>query len=59
MPDFSALLEGLDGSERQARLEFLQRLHDDGCTLEELQAATASGRLPLLPVERLLGEAAP
>jgi adenylate cyclase len=52
--DFGPLLEGLEGPERQARLEFLQRLHDDGCTLEELQAATASGRLPLLPVERLL-----
>ncbi len=52
--DFSPLLEGLEGTERQARLDFLQRLHADGCTLEELEAATASGRLPLLPVERLL-----
>jgi adenylate cyclase len=54
MPDFSALLEGLEGSERQARLEFLRRLHEDGCTLAELEAAAVSGRLPLLPVERLL-----
>ena len=53
-PDFSALLDGLEGSEREARRDFLRRLHEDGCTLEELQAATASGRLPLLPVERLL-----
>ncbi len=54
MSDFSALLEGLEGDERQARLEFLERLHADGATLEELEAATAAGRLPLLPVERLL-----
>jgi len=53
-PDFSALLEGLEGREREARLESLRRLHADGCTLEELEAAAAAGRLPLLPVERLL-----
>jgi adenylate cyclase len=52
--DFGPLLEGLEGSEREARLDFLRRLHEEGCTFEELQAATASGRLPLLPVERLL-----
>jgi adenylate cyclase len=52
--DFSPLLEGLEGSEREARLDLLRRLHEDGCTFEELRAATASGRLPLLPVERLL-----
>lgn len=52
--DFGPLLDGLEGREREARLEFLRRLHDDGCTLEELRAATANGRLPLLPVERLL-----
>ena len=54
MPDLSHLLRGLAGDERQARLDLLQRLHDDGATLEELEAATAAGRLPLLPVERLL-----
>jgi adenylate cyclase len=52
--DFDRLLEGLEGDERRARLDFLRRLHADGCTLEELEAATAAGRLPLLPVERLL-----
>ena len=52
--DFDPLLEGLEGSEREARLDLLRRLHEDGCTFEELRAATASGRLPLLPVERLL-----
>ena len=54
MPDFSALLEGSHGDQREARRELLERLYADGCTLEELEAATASGRLPLLPVERLL-----
>ena len=52
--DFGALLEGFEGREREARLDLLRRLHADGCTLEELEAAAAAGRLPLLPVERLL-----
>jgi len=52
--DFSGLLDGLEGSERESRLRLLQRLHADGCTLEELEAAAAAGRLPLLPVQRLL-----
>jgi adenylate cyclase len=52
--DFDALLEGFEGRERQARLDLLRRLHEDGCTLEELAAASAAGRLPLMPVERLL-----
>jgi adenylate cyclase len=54
MTDFGPLLQGLAGSEREARLELLRRLHGDGVTLEELEAATAAGRLALLPVERLL-----
>jgi adenylate cyclase len=53
-PDFTALLEGLEGSERAAREDLLRRLHDDGFTLEELEAAAEAGRLPLLPVTRLL-----
>ena len=53
-PDFSQFLNGLEGREREARLDLLRRLHDDGCTLEELAAATEAGRLALLPVERLL-----
>jgi hypothetical protein len=52
--DFGPLLEGFEGREREARLDLLRRLHEDGCTLEELEAASAAGRLPLLPVERLL-----
>ena len=55
--DFEAegLLEGLDGSARRARLELLESLEGDGVTLDELRAATTEGRLPLLPVERIIG----
>jgi adenylate cyclase len=55
--DFQAagLLEGLEGEERAARLDLLERLAADGVTLEELQAAVAEDRLALLPVERVLG----
>src|SRR5688500_981805 len=52
--DAAGLLDGLTGAERDARLALLRRLHDDGCTLEELRAAAEAGRLPLMPVERLL-----
>jgi adenylate cyclase len=52
--DFGELLEGFEGRERAARLDLLRRLHEDGCTLEQLRAAADAGRLPLLPVERLL-----
>ncbi|HET7591141.1 MAG TPA: adenylate cyclase regulatory domain-containing protein [Solirubrobacterales bacterium] len=57
--DFEAegLLEGVEGAPREARLELLQELADDGCTLEELKAAVAAGRLTLLPVERALAGA--
>ena len=54
MSDFDGLLDGLDGPERSARLKLLERLRDDGCTIEEMREAAAAGRLPLLPVERLL-----
>jgi adenylate cyclase len=55
--DFAAegLLDGLDGPERQARLELLERLAADGVSLNELKDAVADGRLVLLPVERALG----
>jgi adenylate cyclase len=49
------LLEGLDGKPRQARLELLEKLADDGVPLEELRTATEEGRLALVPVERVLG----
>jgi adenylate cyclase len=55
--DFAAagLLDGLDGQEREAREQLLERLADEGFTLEELQEAVAEDRLALLPVERVLG----
>jgi adenylate cyclase len=55
--DFAAsgLLDGLDGDERTAREELLQRLAAEGFTLEELKEAVAEDRLALLPVERVLG----
>lgn len=49
------LLEGLDGSARQARRELLEKLADEGHPLEELRTATEEGRLALVPVERVLG----
>jgi adenylate cyclase len=55
--DFAAagLLDGLDGDERTARLELLERLTADGATLDELKAAVAEDRLALLPLDRVLG----
>ncbi|MFL5834242.1 MAG: adenylate cyclase regulatory domain-containing protein [Solirubrobacterales bacterium] len=59
--DFEAegLLEGVAGEPRQARLQLLEQLHGEGCTLEELKEAVASHRLTLLPVERKLAGAGP
>jgi adenylate cyclase len=55
--DFAAagLLDGLEGPERRARQELLERLAADGASLDELRAAVAEDRLVLLPVERELG----
>lgn len=55
--DFEAagLLDGLEGEQREAREQLLERLEAEGFTLEELQAAVAEDRLALLPVERVLG----
>ena len=55
--DFEAegLLEGLEGQARKARLGLLEKLADDGVPLEELRTATEEKRLPLVPVERVLG----
>jgi adenylate cyclase len=52
--DFQA--EGLlDGaSDRDARLELLRSLEEEGFSLEELRQAAAQDRLALLPVERVL-----
>ena len=59
--DFEAegLLEGVEGGPRQARLELLEQLHGEGCSLEELRDAVAAGRLTLLPVERALAGEGP
>jgi adenylate cyclase len=56
-PDFAALglLDGLEGPARAARLDLLEHLRADGCTVDELRAAVAEGRLALLPAERALG----
>ncbi len=53
--DAAGLLDGLEGHERAARLELLERLAADGVSLEELQAAVTEDRLVLLPLERALG----
>src|SRR5579862_5670461 len=55
--DFAAagLLNGLEGKDREARQQLLERLADDGFSLEELKSAVAEDRLALLPVERVLG----
>jgi adenylate cyclase len=54
--DFAAegLLDGLDGEERAARRELLERLEAEGATLEELRAAVADGLLVFLLAERLI-----
>ena len=59
--DFEAegLLAGVEGEARQARLDLLERLSEEGCTLEELRDAVAAGRLMLLPVERALAGEGP
>src|SRR4051812_29794811 len=49
------LLDGLDSEgERAARRELLDRLHAEGCQVDELRRAVAEDRLALLPIERLL-----
>ena len=59
--DFEAegLLDGLEGSEREARLGLLRELEADGVGLEELQEAVQQNRLALLPVERVLSGEGP
>jgi adenylate cyclase len=57
-PDFEALLEGLDGEARAARLDLLEQLSAAGVSRAELERAVAENRLALLPVERVLGAGA-
>jgi adenylate cyclase len=55
--DFAAegLLDGLEGEERTARRELLERLAQDGFSPDELRSAVKEKRLVLLPVDRVLG----
>ncbi|HTU84274.1 MAG TPA: adenylate cyclase regulatory domain-containing protein [Solirubrobacteraceae bacterium] len=55
--DYAAagLLDGLDGEDRAARERLLDRLAQEGYSVEELQAAVKEDRLALLLVERVLG----
>lgn len=51
----AGLLDGLDGPDREARLQLLERLRADGATDQELAEAVSEDRLALLLVERRLG----
>lgn len=51
----AGLLDGLTGADRQARLELLERLSEDGASEQELTEAVREDRLALLLVERRLG----
>jgi adenylate cyclase len=55
--DFAAagLLDGLEGEERAAREQLLERLAADGAGIDELREAVSEDRLPLVPLERVLG----
>jgi adenylate cyclase len=59
--DFEAegLLEGLKGSDREARIGLLRELDADGVGLEELREAVQQNRLALLPVELVLSGEGP
>ena len=48
------LLEGLDGDARAARIKLLEKLEDDGASLDEIHEAHDERRLALLPLERAL-----
>ena len=48
-------LDGLEGEDRAARERLLERLVEEGFTLEELGQAVQEDRLALLLVERVLG----
>ncbi len=48
------LLDGLSGSEREARIALLTGLIETGAEPDELKQAVEEGRLPLLPVARVL-----
>ena len=47
------LVDGLEGSERDARLDLLGQLAEDGAPLSELKRAVEEDRLAMLPIERV------
>jgi adenylate cyclase len=53
--DAGGLLDGLEGDDRAARERLLDRLVDEGFTLQELKEAVQEDRLALLLVERVFG----
>ena len=55
--DFAAegLLDGLEGSAREARLELLEQLAAEGVELADLHAASRDGRLLFVGAERAMG----
>jgi adenylate cyclase len=59
--DFEAegLLKGTEGKAREARLELLRELQEDGVSLDDLRTAVAEDRLALLPVELVLSGQGP
>jgi len=59
--DFEAdgLLHDVEGGEREARLELLRDLEEQGVSIDELKRAVAEGRLALLPVEQVLAGEGP
>jgi len=54
--DFAAegLLDGLQGSQREERVQLLEYLAAEGVELSELRRTTASGTVMFLPAERLI-----
>jgi adenylate cyclase len=52
--DLAHLLDGLDGSARDARIALVERLLASGCPAEQIAAAHAADRLALLPLEHAL-----
>ena len=55
----AGLLEGIeDKTAREQRIDLLQQLLADGFSVDELREATSSGRLALLPVDRVLNREA-
>jgi adenylate cyclase len=54
--DFAAegLLDGLQGKQREERLQLLEYLAAEGVELSELRRTTASGTVMFLPAERLI-----